>query len=189
MQTDCKHGKWRLLLASVFTIIVGAACGGSEGGNRVVEEFVMEGYSMDPTIPPGTVVKVLGYGDARAEDGDIIAFLLPPKLYPAGRKSVKRIIAGPGDKLEIKNQQVRLNGNILNEPYAKGVTGGIGGMETCGELCSITLVDENTPGAEQQCNSRRACYFVLGDNRMNSVDSRVGWLVSFENILGWVAAK
>jgi len=73
---------------------------------------------------------------------------------------------------------VRVNGTPLVEPYARTPT-------VCFADCSLTIPEAETTESESACGSR-ACYFVLGDNRQNSSDSRQGWLVPAENVIGWV---
>ncbi|HLP75470.1 MAG TPA: signal peptidase I [Candidatus Paceibacterota bacterium] len=81
---------------------------------------------------------------------------------------VKRIIAGPGDSLLFKNGHVFLNGKRLNEPY---VSSGKLTFPMKGPNQQLIVC-----GADQ--------YYVLGDNRDNSFDSRMYGPVRRQNILG-----
>jgi hypothetical protein len=45
------------------------------------------------------------------------------------------------------------------------------------------------PEAERQACETTGCYFVMGDNRQRSADSRQGWLVPAENIIGYVVVN
>ena len=142
----------------------------------------VEGHAMDPTLPDGTRVSLRKYGDGRPAYGDIVLFLAPTS---PDREFIKRVIGLPGDRVEIdqNNGDVIINGDRLDEPYVLGTT-------SCSQVCTWQVPEENTAESEQPlptgCASD-ACYFVLGDNRQNSSDSRQGWLVPIENILGRVA--
>src|SRR5207245_3170921 len=108
--------------------------------------------------------------------GDIIVFHAPES---PGRDFIKRIIGTPGDTVEIHQDigQVAVNGNILREPYIQGKT-------NCNNsTCTWTVPSKDSTEARTACGSN-ACYFVMGDNRENSSDSRGGWLVPEENIIG-----
>jgi len=107
--------------------------------------------------------------------GDVIVFRSPTDV---DRDFIKRIIGVPGDTIEIDpaSNQVRVNGAVVEEPYVQGRT-------TCGQKCMRTVPPANTPASYEACGSR-ACYFVMGDNRSNSSDSRQGWLVPEESIIG-----
>ncbi|MEX0683919.1 MAG: signal peptidase I [Dehalococcoidia bacterium] len=96
------------------------------------------------------------------ERGDVIVFESPVR----DERLVKRVIGLPGDRIRIENGDVYVNGGRLDEPYAKGTT-------DCLKTCAALVVP-----AER--------YFVLGDNREDSVDSRQGWTVSREDISGKV---
>ena len=107
--------------------------------------------------------------------GDVIVFRAPTS---PNRDFIKRIIGLPGDKIEIgQDGKVILNGKTLDEPYITGVT-------NCNSTCEpLTLPPSGSAAAHAKCGSD-ACYFVMGDNRQNSSDSRQGWLVPEENIIG-----
>jgi signal peptidase I len=84
--------------------------------------------------------------------------------------AVKRIIGTSGDRIRLKDGKVYVNGTKLEEPYL------LPGMPTfpCVEHrdCSVTLGEDE--------------YFVLGDNRKNSADSRTYGPVSRRSILGLI---
>jgi signal peptidase I len=111
--------------------------------------FAMTGSSMSPTFDEGDRIFVRkdSYRDRQPERSDLVAF-----LNPANRRQtwVKRVIALPGDVLEIKAGIVHLNGAAIKE------VSGVQLDKT--NLPPITIPDHH-------------CY-VLGDNRANSRDSR-----------------
>ena len=91
--------------------------------------------------------------------GDVIAFTYP--LDPS-RSLVKRVVGLPGDIIEIERGQVIRNGERLNEPYITHRDG------------STFAPLEVPPGS----------YYVLGDNRRASTDSRAWGFVADEHIIG-----
>jgi signal peptidase I len=164
------------------------------------QNFKVEGHSMDPSLADGEylIVNKLTYAEidlgmldflpffdagdnpvhylwGSPDRGDVIVFRAP--LSPE-RDFIKRIIGVPGDTVEIDEVggQVSVNGTPLTETYTQGTTG-------CSQDCTWTVPQANTTNSQQACGSD-ACYFVLGDNRQNSSDSRQGWLVPKENIVG-----
>jgi len=96
--------------------------------------------------------------------GDIIIFEYPPD---PSKMFVKRVIGVPGDIIQIDNGIVYLNNEKLLEPYLTN--------SYSGQSIGPITVENNT-------------FFVLGDNRSESNDSRNGWLVPYENVLGkaWI---
>jgi signal peptidase I len=94
--------------------------------------------------------------------GDVVVFDSPVR----DERLVKRVIGMPGDTIDIHGGDVYVNGERLDEPYAKGDT-------ACLQTCETLLVPEGA-------------YFVLGDNRVDSVDSRQGWTVPRDEVSGKV---
>lgn len=85
-----------------------------------------------------------------------------------GTRAVKRIVAAPGDSIQLKAGRVYRNGQLLEEDYlAPGAS---------------TYVSPDSNQQSFQCGKDQ--YFVLGDNRMNSIDSRTYGPVPRANILG-----
>ena len=143
-----------------------------------MQPFRVEGSSMVPRLTEGEYllvnkmvywqVPVLGGGDGYLihppQRQDVVIF-----KYPADpeRSFVKRVIGIPGDTVSIVEGTVFLNGATLDEPYVTRPDGT--SMET------ITVPPES--------------YFVLGDNRRASDDSRNWGVVPAENIIGsaWVS--
>ena len=82
--------------------------------------------------------------------------------------SVKRVIAGPGDSIYMNDGNVYLNGSKLAETYLAPGT--------------PTFTDSNYRGKLILCGKDQ--YFLLGDNRLNSIDSRTYGPVPRKNILG-----
>lgn len=90
-------------------------------------------------------------------------------LDPSDRGfSVKRVIATPGDSVYLKDGGVYLNGHRLNETYLVPGT--------------LTFTDSKFKDELILCGKNQ--YFVLGDNRPNSIDSRTYGVVPRQNILG-----
>ena len=154
-----KHKYRKLLFSTVGTLAVVAAFA------MLVSTLIMPvlqiyGTSMYPTLNEGQIVAALK--GSKFEQGDLIAFYIGNKLL------VKRAIAGPGDIVEIDSEgTVTVNGQILNEPYVS--------EKSLGE-CDIEF-------PYQVPESR---YFLMGDHRATSVDSRntaVG-CVAEEQIVG-----
>lgn len=121
------------------------------------------GSSMEPTMGDGEIVLMNRFAALQGnyEKGDIVMF----HYYDAdGSKTVvKRIIATEGDTIRILEDGVEVNGELLQEDYADGVTDG--------------LVDMTVP---------KDTVFVMGDNRQSSYDSRNMGVISCEDLKGKV---
>ena len=123
----------------------------------VVQAFTIPSGSMIPTLLVGDYILVnkFIYHFTSVDRGDIVVFRSPED---PDRDYIKRIIGQPGEKVAIKEGVVFVNGRPLKEAYADAHSpGGLGGyMGTWGPKVV-------PPGY----------YFLLGDNRNNSRDSRV----------------
>jgi signal peptidase I len=103
--------------------------------------------------------------------GDIIVFKYP---QDEKRDFIKRIIGTPGDEVQVKGHQVLVNGKALVEPYVKFADAAFSRPSAyCGYAyaCEPTLVPADS-------------YFVMGDNRDNSQDSRYWGFVKRDKIKG-----
>ncbi len=131
-----------------------------------VQNFRIEGFSMEPNFHDGEflLVNKIVYMLHPPERGDVIVLRYPP--VPS-RDFIKRVIGLPGDKVEIINGRVYINGELLTEPYPLNE-----GTYTYGPV---------TVGSDE--------YFVLGDNRNNSSDSHSWGMLPTKNIVGkaWFA--
>ena len=126
-----------------------------------VQSFVVVGNSMEPSLQAGQrlLINKVIYAFHEPEKGDIIVFH-PPDNQQADY--IKRIIALPGDTIEVKQEAIYVNGSKLYEPYIK-------------EPPKYTIREEKIPESK---------YFVLGDNRNNSNDSHNGWVATRQKIIG-----
>jgi signal peptidase I len=118
--------------------------------NTATARFVVEGPSMEPNFHTGEFVLVsrMTYWKVFGEPqrGDVVVLHPPNK---PNEEFIKRVVGLPGDTIEVREGQVYVNGALLEEPYI-AITTSNTGVWTIGE-------DQ---------------YFVMGDNRRNSEDSR-----------------
>jgi signal peptidase I len=159
----------------------------------VVQNFKVEGRSMEPTLHHGqylVINKALYwhldadvastilpriFGEAppasqavfvfgEPQRGDIVVFRFP---RDPSRDFIKRVIAVPGETVEIRNGRVYVNGQLIDEWYIN-------------ETGNYSWGPRKMPPGE---------YFVLGDNRNNSSDSHVWGPVPRDNIIGkaWIS--
>jgi len=124
----------------------------------VAEIYRVPSRSMEPALSPGDQVIVvrLHRGD-EPRRGEVVVF-----EGDDGRARIKRIIGLPGDSVAIDGAQVIVNGTTLAEPYA--------------------LVDREAGRSTHVVPAGH--YFVLGDNRGNSDDSRDWGFVARESLRG-----
>jgi len=103
--------------------------------------------------------------------GDIVVFNTPPEARTAcgsGGVFVKRLIGLPGETWQEKSGYVYINGKMLNEPYIKA--------------------DRRDTTSQGPTKIGKGQYFMMGDNRMGSCDSRRWGTVPRANLIGKVIA-
>jgi len=163
---------WREIMGWVWVIVAFLLIQSS-----LVQARVIPSGSMEQTLLIGDHLLVSRFGyDAgvplttwhvslwKEPQRQQVVVFRPP--LPGANDYIKRVIAVPGDKLEIKRGAVWINGTLLVEPY---VAMPMNANETY-PYQSVTVPPEN--------------YFVMGDNRGNSYDSRYWGFVPRENIIG-----
>ena len=128
--------------------------------NTVTGRFRIEGSSMLPTLTEGEMIIInkLSYYLDEPERGDIIVLHFP---NDRSREFIKRLIGLPGDRIEIANGMVAVNGAVLDEPYIN-----------------------DDPAYTGSWTVPEGQYFVLGDNRNNSSDSHIWSFLPREDIVG-----
>ncbi|MFN8524193.1 MAG: signal peptidase I [Chloroflexota bacterium] len=174
---------WEVVQTILLTVAIFLAV------RSVVQNFRVEGASMDPTLHSGQYLLInkviyartdgtpldnlLGRAENTADPsfifggprrGEVIVFRAPTQTE---KDFIKRVIGLPGETVRIVGGQVFVNNRPIDEPYI--------------EHRATYDLDQKTvpPGS----------YFVLGDNRPNSSDSHLGWFVPANNIIGraWVS--
>lgn len=119
----------------------------------VVQPVKVEGTSMLPRLHDGErifVNKLIYYGLPELERGDIVVFWYP---NDPGKSYIKRVIGLPGETVEVREGHVLVNGQTLAEPYLDP---------------QLNLSRASQPPVQV----RQHYFFVMGDNRDNSDDSR-----------------
>jgi signal peptidase I len=132
---------------------------------------IVHGSSMEPTFKEGQylVISRVNYLLGDPERGDIIVFN-SPVADPGDPSLIKRVIGLPGDFVEIRDTLVYVNGQLLDESYIN-------------EPCRA----RNCPDADWELDQDE--YFVMGDNRNVSNDSRSFGPVSYDRIIGEVLLR
>ena len=177
---------WELLQTIVLTLAIFL------GVRSVVQNFRVEGASMEPTLEtaqylliskasyfhiegtpldrflPTTRQGSTDYLFGGPQRGDVVVFKAPTQ---PDKDFIKRIIGLPGDTILIKNGVVYVNGAALDEAYIH-------------YPATYTYPFDGQPKQIPDAN-----YFVLGDNRPNSSDSHLGWVVPVDNLIGkaWIS--
>jgi len=170
----------------------------------VVEPFRIPSGSMIPTLLIGDFILVNKYQYGikspifnsqlikigNPQRGDVVVFRYP--LDPS-TPFIKRVIGLPGDSIRVDNKHVYVNGKEVvwqNEKTYIGVqsaarhTGSKVHQELIGEQLHQVLISSDRYAIGGNFNVPSAHYFVLGDNRDNSRDSRFWGFVPKENLMG-----
>lgn len=130
------------------------------------QPFIVKGESMSPNFESGDylIVDEISYRFSEPERGDVIVFDYPKD---STQRFIKRIVGLPGETVNISNGEVKIMKDniptVLDEAYLPA------NLKTYGDLNITLLADE---------------FFVLGDNREYSFDSRAWGVVPRKDIIG-----
>ncbi|MBE9057296.1 signal peptidase I [Sphaerospermopsis sp. LEGE 08334] len=134
----------------------------------IAEPRLIPSESMYPTLHIGDrlVVEKVSYRFHPPETGDIVVFQTPPELqrrgYDKNQAFIKRIIGRPGEVISVANGKVYLNGQPLQEDYI---------AEPPNQPFPTVKIPEDE-------------FFVMGDNRNDSNDSRYWGFLPQQNLIG-----
>lgn len=159
----CSKKKFNSIIFKSIVIIIASII----LSNIIFSNFIFAnviGPSMEPSLNDKDLVLIFKNAYIRTTPKflDIVAIKSKNKNNPP---IIKRIIATPNDKLEIKDSTVFINGHTISEPYIK---------ETMANHSNLSIVIPKNN------------YFVMGDNRNNSIDSRDSSieLISSNEVIG-----
>ena len=169
-----KQESWEWAKAIVIGIIVIIVI-----RSFVVTNYSVSGQSMDPTLQSSDKVLVskISYTIGDINRLDVLVF-----HTDENEDYVKRVIGIPGDLISYDNDMLFVNKKRVEEPYLKSFVAYHNPDERLTE--NFTL-EEITGNVRVPNNS----YFVLGDNRRESLDSRYFKFVKKEDIVGKVVAR
>jgi signal peptidase I len=160
----------RLLQKTVLVLVMATMSMGSYwiATNFVVKSVKVVGKSMVPTLKENNryLLNIWALHNREPRRNDIVVIRDPGDHG----LSVKRIVAVGGESVLFKSGKVYVNGHALNEPY----------------LLPNVRTFTYSAAKEQLINVGKDEYFVLGDNRLVSIDSRSYGPVSREDVLGLV---
>ena len=170
----------RILLVAVLLMLAGCSSTSSGRTYPIIHTTtpVLSGQVF--SVPSGSMVPTLRVGDdvvvsksATIHRGDIIVFKRPPAdIGTTDKYLIKRVLGLPGETISSQGNTVLINGKPLKEPWLPTLTG------VCAENA------ENIPRTKIPL----AHYYVLGDCRGDSADSRVWGTLAASLILGKVTA-
>jgi len=131
----------------------------------LVQAFFIPSESMTPTlkVDDRVLVNKLSYRLHSVHRGDVVVFTHSPGFDPNIKDLIKRVIGLPGERVEGRAGHIFINGQFLNEPY----------------------LPPGTPTSDFGPRLIPAhSYWVMGDNRTNSTDSRVFGPITSHQIVG-----
>ncbi len=135
------------------------------------QTFEVFNVSMVPTLLPGdhVIVNRAAYQAATPRRGNVVLYRYPDE---EGKLFLHRVIGLPGDLIEIRAQALSVNGELMTEPYVQHTDRSLTPGNVRDHIGPLTVPPD--------------AYFVLGDNREESLDSRFLGPVSKTQILGQV---
>ncbi|QGQ44598.1 signal peptidase I [Metabacillus sediminilitoris] len=141
--------------------------------NLIFVEYKVEGVSMQPTYEEGRLLSInkLGVYFTPLKRFDIVVFYPPnsDEIY------VKRVIGLPGDEIHYKDDQLYVNNKAVNEPFLP-----LKDNSNVTKLTGNFTLEEIT----NDIKIPKGYIFVIGDNRLQSRDSRHFGLVKMDDVIG-----
>lgn len=136
----------------------------------IAQPFVVEGKSMEPTLHNAEylIVDKIEYRLHPPQRGDVVVFKAPES---PDQNYIKRVIGLPGETVTIKDNAVFVNGTLVKEEYINNPI-----------TTPVSTTDNPAFFLEQKLTSTE--YFVMGDNRDHSSDSRRWGPLPIKNIIG-----
>jgi signal peptidase I len=167
---------WKMVLVAWVALLVGefVVMGPTKLYYRAhhAPAFTIPSGAMQPTLLVGDYVMVdkSAYRSRAPRRGDVVVFAYPPDER---RDFIKRVVALPGEQVLIRGNQVYVNCTPLQEPYVKLDSSFRSPPGYCGYAygCEPITVPHDS-------------YFMMGDNRDNSQDSRYWGFVKREKLKG-----
>ncbi len=163
----------------------------------VVHAFLIPSQSMEPTLLVGDrlLVNKFVYHLRQPHRQDIVVFRAPQLALeksgkPDQREYIKRLIGLPGDLVRVENGRAIVNGRPLNEPYIQLNGGFLRGRTFPDDYLYETPWRDTYRHLIEQHEGKlwvrvpEGHYFVLGDNRFNSLDSRDWGFVPASSVIG-----
>jgi signal peptidase I len=164
LKKDVKKGK-KSMIRELLETVISAGVIAFIIITFIGQVTVVRGASMEPTLYNNErlIANKISYRFESPKRSEIIIFKPPLEIK---RNYIKRIIGIPGDKIEIIKGEIYLNDNKLEENYIE--------YNSYEDVSAILVPDDS--------------FFVLGDNRSNSSDSRYWGFVPRKNVVGkaWV---
>ncbi|MDG1411526.1 MAG: signal peptidase I [Acidimicrobiales bacterium] len=145
----------------------------------LLQAFYIPSESMVDTLQVNdrVLVNKLNYRFGDIDRGDIIVFKRPPGAGGQINDFIKRVIALPGETVTLVNGQVFIDDVLLDEPYVRGA-------QT--DPFTAAIVSQGCTNAPEpdRCTIADGWYFVMGDNRNSSIDSRSFGPIAEDTVAG-----
>jgi signal peptidase I len=153
------YNRWFIYMAAIFICLMIDHAVTTAIKENVIKPYRIAAASMEPSLKAGDFIigNQMYFSTHNPERRDIVLFKNPADK---NMDFIKRIIGMPGDTLQIIDKEVWINGEKLNESYTEFMDSTI--------LAQYKTVRDNFGPFLLSPNS----YFVMGDNRDNSLDSR-----------------
>lgn len=134
----------------------------------------VDGPSMLPTLEHGDRLILTKVGDVTRFD--VVVFPAPDEEE---NQYIKRVIGVPGDSIEYIDDNLYINDQLIEEPYVDEMANSMEGYENYAmDFTLESLTDGETATVPE------GQYFVMGDNRPNSKDSRIFGFIDADNVIG-----